>query len=233
MWSNNQFKFENQLNSNTRVIKKPIEAAPYPVMNEWIDLKQTDEPVAVSSPSHRQVASTSFSISSSSSSPTQTHRVAVKTRVNDNSESILVARRKVMMATGSRNFSYLFSRLHGALSASVTPPRLEINRKTIEKTWKLMDKVVKLCQSPKLNLKNSPPFILDILPDTYQHLRLIYSKYEQVNKIYSSVNTLKTRSSKVSNHSIMKIIFLTFIYISFTFVWPSKYSRWSYLLKAL
>ena len=57
--------------------------------------------------------------------------------------------------------------------------RLEINRKTIEKTWKLMDKVVKLCQSPKLNLKNSPPFILDILPDTYQHLRLIYSKHEQ------------------------------------------------------
>ena len=42
-----------------------------------------------------------------------------------------------------------------------------------------MDKVVKLCQSPKLNLKNSPPFILDILPDTYQHLRLIYSKHEQ------------------------------------------------------
>ena len=29
-----------------------------------------------------------------------------------------------------------------------------------------------------MNLKNSPPFILDILPDTYQHLRLIYSKYE-------------------------------------------------------
>ena len=84
------------------------------------------------------------------------------------------------MAAGSRNFAYLFSRLHGAFSASVTPPRLEINRKTIEKTWKLMDKVVKLCQSPKLNLKNSPPFILDILPDTYQHLRLIYSKYEQV-----------------------------------------------------
>jgi E3 ubiquitin-protein ligase CBL len=87
------------------------------------------------------------------------------------------------MAAGSRNFAYLFSRLHGAFSASVTPPRLEINRKTIEKTWKLMDKVVKLCQSPKLNLKNSPPFILDILPDTYQHLRLIYSKYEQVWEI--------------------------------------------------
>ena len=35
-----------------------------------------------------------------------------------------------------------------------------------------------MCQHPKMNLKNSPPFILDILPDTYQHLRIIYSKYE-------------------------------------------------------
>lgn len=41
-----------------------------------------------------------------------------------------------------------------------------------------MDKVVKLCQHQRMNLKNSPPFILDILPDTYQRLRLIYSKYE-------------------------------------------------------
>lgn len=30
-----------------------------------------------------------------------------------------------------------------------------------------------------MNLKNSPPFILDILPDTYQHLRTIYSKHEE------------------------------------------------------
>lgn len=29
-----------------------------------------------------------------------------------------------------------------------------------------------------MQLKNSPPYILDILPDTYQHLRLIYSKHE-------------------------------------------------------
>ena len=55
-----------------------------------------------------------------------------------------------------------------------------------------MDKVVKLCQSPKLNLKNSPPFILDILPDTYQHLRLIYSKYEQVGVIPSSMLNVQT-----------------------------------------
>lgn len=29
-----------------------------------------------------------------------------------------------------------------------------------------------------MNLKNSPPFILDILPDTYQHLKLIFTKHE-------------------------------------------------------
>ena len=42
----------------------------------------------------------------------------------------------------------------------------------------LCSQVVKLCQHPRMNLKNSPPFILDILPDTYQHLRLIFTKYE-------------------------------------------------------
>ncbi len=63
-------------------------------------------------------------------------------------------------------------------AASYPLPKLVVDRRTIEKTWKLMDKVVKLCQHPKMNLKNSPPFILDILPDTYQHLRLIYTKHE-------------------------------------------------------
>ena len=53
-----------------------------------------------------------------------------------------------------------------------------IDKKTIEKAWKLMDKVVNCCANRKMNLKNSPPFILDILPDTYQHLRIIFKKYE-------------------------------------------------------
>lgn len=42
----------------------------------------------------------------------------------------------------------------------------------------LAPQVVKLCQHPKMNLRNSPPFILDILPDTYQHLRHVYTNYE-------------------------------------------------------
>ncbi|KAI1278465.1 E3 ubiquitin-protein ligase CBL [Halotydeus destructor] len=73
----------------------------------------------------------------------------------------------------------LINRLQGAFDGLTTPPKLIIDKRSIEKTWKMMDKVVKLCQHPKMNLKNSPPFILDILPDTYQHLRVIYSKHEE------------------------------------------------------
>ena len=78
----------------------------------------------------------------------------------------------------TKNISSFISRLHGAFTEAMAPPKLVIERRTLEKTWKLMDKVVKQCQQSKMNLKNSPPFILDILPDTYQHLRLIYNKYE-------------------------------------------------------
>ncbi|XP_061391044.1 E3 ubiquitin-protein ligase CBL-like [Musca vetustissima] len=78
----------------------------------------------------------------------------------------------------TKNISSIFSKLHASFSEACGPQRLSTDKKTLEKTWKLMDKVVKLCQQPKMNLKNSPPFILDILPDTYQRLRLIYSKNE-------------------------------------------------------
>ncbi|GLV42273.1 Cbl proto-oncogene [Carabus blaptoides fortunei] len=77
-----------------------------------------------------------------------------------------------------KNLSTIFSKLQGAFSDAVAAPKYATDKRTLDKTWKLMDKVVKLCQHQKMNLKNSPPFILDILPDTYQRLRLIYSKYE-------------------------------------------------------
>jgi len=84
-----------------------------------------------------------------------------------------------------QSLGQLFSKMHhafgvspGGASCTVSASRLVIDKKTMEKTWKYMDKVVRHCQHPKMNLKNSPPFILDILPDTYQHLRLIYSHYE-------------------------------------------------------
>ncbi|CAG9572929.1 unnamed protein product [Danaus chrysippus] len=77
-----------------------------------------------------------------------------------------------------KNISSIFSKLHGAFSDAMCQTKLTTDKRTLDKTWKLMDKVVKLCQHHKMNLKNSPPFILDILPDTYQRLRIIYSNYE-------------------------------------------------------
>uniref|UniRef100_A0A8D8SJB8 E3 ubiquitin-protein ligase CBL n=1 Tax=Cacopsylla melanoneura TaxID=428564 RepID=A0A8D8SJB8_9HEMI len=61
----------------------------------------------------------------------------------------------------------------------MAPPKLATDKRTLDKTWKLMDKVLKLCQHPRMNLKNSPPFVLDLLPDTYQRLKLIFQKYEE------------------------------------------------------
>uniref|UniRef100_A0A672FEH5 E3 ubiquitin-protein ligase CBL n=1 Tax=Salarias fasciatus TaxID=181472 RepID=A0A672FEH5_SALFA len=71
-----------------------------------------------------------------------------------------------------------------AIQDAVGPPKQAVaDRRTVEKTWKLMDKVVRLCQNPRLQLKNSPPYILDILPDAYQHLRLILGKYEETQRL--------------------------------------------------
>jgi len=53
-----------------------------------------------------------------------------------------------------------------------------IDRRSMEKVWKQMDRIVKYCQMPKMNLKNSPPYMLDILPDFYQILREIITNYE-------------------------------------------------------
>lgn len=60
---------------------------------------------------------------------------------------------------------------------------------------------VRLCQSPKLQLKNSPPYILDILPDTYQHLRLVLSKYDDNQKL---VQLSENEYFKIYIDSLMK-----------------------------
>ncbi|CAF1358192.1 unnamed protein product [Adineta steineri] len=57
-------------------------------------------------------------------------------------------------------------------------PYIRIDKRSIEKVWKQMDRIVKYCQMPKMNLKNSPPYMLDILPDFYQILREIITNYE-------------------------------------------------------
>lgn len=59
-----------------------------------------------------------------------------------------------------------------------------------------MDKVVKFCQQPRLGLRCSPPFMLDILPDTYQHLRSICTRYE---------DSMDPKADKVLSHFVDNI----------------------------
>ena len=84
-------------------------------------------------------------------------------------------------ASSSPNMSQkLITLIQGALAdaGGGTQRLVTVDRKTIDKSWKMMDKVVKLCQHPRMNIKNSPPFILDILPDTFQQLKLVVTNYE-------------------------------------------------------
>lgn len=83
------------------------------------------------------------------------------------------------MAKGSNNFRDRFFQMFHPLSEGLVPRLQTVDKRTIERAWKEMDRVVKLCQHPRMNLKNSPPFILDILPDTYQHLKLIQTTYDE------------------------------------------------------
>lgn len=97
-------------------------------------------------------------------------RTSVSVKMSSSGHS---SRARAVHSVGS-----IIQKLQGRFADAMTPPKLSTDKRTLDKTWKLMDKVVKLCQHQRMNLKNSPPFILDILPDTYQRLRLIYSKYE-------------------------------------------------------
>ena len=81
---------------------------------------------------------------------------------------------KAKMAT-AKNF---FSRIQGAISVAVNAPKIVVEKKYPDKLWKLMTKIIELCQKDNMNLKNSPPFILDLLPDTYYHICSIFDKYE-------------------------------------------------------
>jgi hypothetical protein len=58
----------------------------------------------------------------------------------------------------------------------------KIEKKHFEKINKLADKILKNCQSEKMNLINSPPYIIDILPDICQIFNTISVIYE--NKLH-------------------------------------------------
>ncbi|KAF8355552.1 sli-1 [Pristionchus pacificus] len=67
-------------------------------------------------------------------------------------------------------YSEMYNNGFAAIQFSVS------DRKTFDKLYKLMDLVIKACNTPKLNLKNSPPFILDIIPDTFTQLIAIFTR---------------------------------------------------------
>ena len=63
----------------------------------------------------------------------------------------------------------------------------KVDKKLFEKLKKMSEKIVKLCQSEKMNLLNSPPYILDILPDICQVFGSIYVAYENKMHVLSEI----------------------------------------------
>uniref|UniRef100_H3AWW8 E3 ubiquitin-protein ligase CBL n=2 Tax=Latimeria chalumnae TaxID=7897 RepID=H3AWW8_LATCH len=53
-----------------------------------------------------------------------------------------------------------------------------VDKKLAEKASRLLEKLVCLCQQPKMQLKNSPPYLLELVPETYQHFHLVLGNYE-------------------------------------------------------
>ncbi|RXM95229.1 E3 ubiquitin-protein ligase CBL [Acipenser ruthenus] len=48
-----------------------------------------------------------------------------------------------------------------------------VDQRTVDRTCRHLEKLNKLCQNPKLGLRNSPPYLLELVPDSLQHLQLV------------------------------------------------------------
>ncbi|XP_058875945.1 E3 ubiquitin-protein ligase CBL [Acipenser ruthenus] len=57
----------------------------------------------------------------------------------------------------------------GASGMVVAP----VDQRTVDRTCRHLEKLNKLCQNPKLGLRNSPPYLLELVPDSLQHLQLV------------------------------------------------------------
>ena len=57
--------------------------------------------------------------------------------------------------------------------------RSSIDRRTMDKLCKQLDRLIKSCQLPRMNLQTSPPCLLDILPDLQQILKQILAHYNE------------------------------------------------------
>nr|CAH8870404.1 unnamed protein product [Trichobilharzia regenti] len=75
--------------------------------------------------------------------------------------------------------------------------RVMFDKKCVHLCYKYLDKVVRLCQQPKLNLKISPPYILDIIPDIYEKLQGITASYEENYDVLSQIEYFQIYISTV------------------------------------
>lgn len=64
---------------------------------------------------------------------------------------------------------------------------MAMDKKKLERLAKLVNAVTGFCKEPNMNLKNSPPFILYVLPQIYQHLRTINTRYEATPQVLNDM----------------------------------------------
>ena len=69
--------------------------------------------------------------------------------------------------------------------------RSSIDRRMVEKIWKQMDRLIKSCQMPKMNLNNSPPYLPDILPDLHQILKQILAHYNEQMHLLNDIEYIR------------------------------------------
>lgn len=106
------------------------------------------------------------------------------------------------MASGNSERQYnnkIFSWFQEAFSHATGQNRIVIDKRAIEKCWRLMDKVGRQCNNPRLALKNSPPYLLEILPDTYKHLKLVVKNYEERMSVLNDCEYFRIYLENVNN----------------------------------
>lgn len=63
-----------------------------------------------------------------------------------------------------------------------------VDKKTIDSVIRRLDKLINLCRDPRVVLRNSPPYLLDILPDIAEKLRNIVFAYQgSLDELFRSV----------------------------------------------
>ncbi|VDN97774.1 unnamed protein product [Rodentolepis nana] len=63
-----------------------------------------------------------------------------------------------------------------------------VDKKTIDSVVRRLDKLINLCRDPRIVLRNSPPYLLDILPDIAEKLRNIMFAYQgSLDELFKSV----------------------------------------------